>query len=170
MPKSRFNEIKDVIAKANESKLMTRLDGSNITLKNAEKLLEVMISGKINKKKARDINNDIAEDVNKLNKLKSTESRKIFLPIFKQLEEIFMWCKADEEVDGEGDDEVDDETDMSELESEKSAAQPILSRLPISLAQLQARNNSQKLKNEIDKQKYCIMYYCIMYYCKIIVL
>ena len=37
VPKSRFNEIKDVITRANESKLMTRLEGRNITLKNAEK-------------------------------------------------------------------------------------------------------------------------------------
>ena len=76
VPKSRFNEIKDVITGANESKLMTRLEGRNITLKNAEKLLEGMISGKISKKKARDMYNDIAEDVNKVNKLKPTESRK----------------------------------------------------------------------------------------------
>ena len=66
--------------------------------------------------------NNIAEDVNKLNKLKPTESRKKMLPIFKQLEDIFMGSKADEEVDDEADDEVDDETndetDMPELESE----------------------------------------------------
>ena len=74
--KSRFNETKDVITKANESKLMTRLEGRNITLKNAEKLLEDIVSGKINKKKVKDMYNDIAEDVNKLNKLKPTESRK----------------------------------------------------------------------------------------------
>ena len=72
VPKSRFNEIKDVIIKANESKLMTRLEKRNITLKNAENLLEGIISGKINKKKTRDIYNDIAEDVNKLKRLKST--------------------------------------------------------------------------------------------------
>ena len=76
MPKSRFNEIKDVITRANESKLMTKLEKRNITLKNVEKLLEGIISGKINKKKSRDMYNDIAEDVNKFNKLKSTESRK----------------------------------------------------------------------------------------------
>ena len=76
VPKSRFNEIKDVITRANESKLMTRLEKRNITLKNAEKLLEGIICGKINKKKARDMYNDTAEDVNKLNQLKSTESRK----------------------------------------------------------------------------------------------
>ena len=56
--------------------------------------------------------------------------------------------------------------DMPELESEKSAAQrrktkgqglkiitpeQMLSRLPISLAQLKSENNSEKLKNEIRK-------------------
>ena len=66
-----------------------------------------MISGKINKKKARDMYNDIAEDITKLNKLKPTESIKNILPIFKQLEEIFIGSKADEEVD--------DEADMPEL-------------------------------------------------------
>ena len=34
---SRFNEIRDVITRANESKLMTRLEKRNITLENAEK-------------------------------------------------------------------------------------------------------------------------------------
>ena len=178
VPKSRFNEIKDVITRANESKLMTRLEETNITLKNAEKLLESMISGKINKKKARDMYNDIAEDVNKLNKLKPTESTKKILPIFKQLEEIFMGSKADEEADQEVDDEADDETeeqpdttDMPELESAKSAEQrrkqegqglkiltpqQMFSRLPISLAQLKAGNNSQKLKNEIRQLLYSL--------------
>ena len=70
MPKSRFNEIKDVITRANESKLKTRLEKRNITLKNAEELLEGKISGKINKEKAKDFYNDIAMDVNKLNELK----------------------------------------------------------------------------------------------------
>ena len=61
---------------------------------------------------------------------------------------------------------------MSELESEESVAKrrnqqgqglniltphQILSRLPITLAQLKARNNSQKLKNEI-KQLLCSLY------------
>ena len=161
MPKCRFNEIKDVITKANESKLMTRLGGRNITLKNAEKLLEGMISGKINKKKAK--------DVNKLNKLKPAESREKILPIFRQLEETFMGSKAEEEVDDEVDDETDEQPDttyMPELESEESVAlrreqegqglkiltpQQMHSRLPTLLAQLQAGNNSQKLKNEIRK-------------------
>ena len=76
VPKSRFNEIKDVITRAIESKLMTKLKKRNIILKNVEKLLKGIISGKINKKKARDMYNDISEYVNKLNNLKGTESRK----------------------------------------------------------------------------------------------
>ena len=53
-----------------------------------------------------------------------------------------------------------DTTDMTELESEESAEQrgqgqkiltpnQLLSRLPITLAQLKAGNNSEKLKTEI---------------------
>ena len=57
--KSRFNEIKDVITTANQSKLMTRLEKRNITLKDAEKLLEDVISRKINKKKAKKMYNNI---------------------------------------------------------------------------------------------------------------
>ena len=55
VPKSRFSEMKDVITRANESKLMTILEKRNITLKNAEKLLEDITSGKINKKKAKNL-------------------------------------------------------------------------------------------------------------------
>ena len=57
-------------------------------------------------------------------------------------------------------------TDMPELESEKSAEQKrqrlkiltpnqMLSRLPISLAQLEAGNNSEKFKMILDN--YCIL-------------
>ena len=64
-----------------------------------------------------------------------------------------------------------DTTDMPELESEESAAQrrnqsakglkiltpdQMLSRLPISLAQLKAGNNSERLKNEIRQLLYSL--------------
>ena len=111
MTKTRFTEIRDVITRSNESKLMTRLEKRNITLKNAEKLLKDVISGKINKKKAENIYNNIADDVNILNKLKPIESRKQMLAIFKHLEEIFMGSKADDEGDEEVDDKTDGETD-----------------------------------------------------------
>ena len=89
-----------------------------------------------------------------------------------------MGSKADEEADQEVDDETDDETDeqpdttdMPEIESAKSAEQrrkqelqglkiltpqQMFSRLPISLAQLKAGNNSQKLKNEIRQLLYSL--------------
>ena len=62
--------------------------------------------------------------------------------------------------------EQPDTTDMPELESEESAEQrgqglkiltpsQMLSRLPITLAQLEAGDNSEKLKNEI--RHYCIL-------------
>ena len=87
------------------------------------------------------------------------------LPIFWQLEEIFMEPKADDEVDDKLNDEADNEEvdtlDMPELEDEQEAAkrqqkgqglkiltpQQMIIRLPILLAQLKAGNNSQKLKN-----------------------
>ena len=68
-------------------------------------------------------------------------------------------------------DEQLDTTDMPELESEESAEQnkkqrgvglkiltpdQMLSRLPITLAQLKAGNNSQKLKNEIRQLLYSL--------------
>ena len=81
------------------------------------------------------------------------------LPIFKQLQEIFMGPKADDEVDDETDNKPDDEddeqpdtTDMPDLENEESAQQrrkqepkglkiltpkQMLTRLLISLAQLE---------------------------------
>ena len=63
-----------------------------------------------------------------------------------------------------------DATDMTDLEVEESAAQETqvakglkvltlnkrLSRLPISLAQLKAENNSEKLKNEIRQLFYSL--------------
>ena len=78
-----------------------------------------------------------------------------------------MGSKADQEVDDETDDETDeqpDTTDMPELESKNSAEQGLkiltpkqmLSRLPVSLALLQAGNTSQKLKNGIRQSLYSL--------------
>ena len=66
-------------------------------------------------------------------------------------------------------DEQPDTTDMPESENEESATQKqkrhglkiltpnqILSRLPISLAQLKAGNNSEKLNNEIRQILYSL--------------
>ena len=76
----------------------------------------------------------------------------------------------DKDTDEVTDEEIDT-TDMPELESEESAVKKrnqqgkgvkiltpnqMLSRLPISLAQLKAGNNSEKLKNEIRQLLYSL--------------
>ena len=74
--------------------------------------------------------------------------------------------KSDEESDKDTLEAVET-TDMPDLESEESADQSgqglkiltpnqVLSRLPITLAQLKAGNNSQKLKNEIRQLLYSL--------------
>ena len=88
-----------------------------------------------------------------------------------------MKKETDEETDKETDEEstseseIIDTTIIPELESEESAEQrrnqkgkgvkiltpnQLLSRLPISLAQLKAVNNSEKLKNEIRQLLYSL--------------
>ena len=81
--------------------------------------------------------------------------------------------EIDEETEKETDEDTDEEIDttiMPELESEESAVErrnqgkglkiltpnQMLSRLPISLAQLEAGNNSEKLKNEIRQLLYSL--------------
>ena len=78
--------------------------------------------------------------------------------------------KADDKADEAVDEQLDN-TDMLDLETEESAEQrskhkghglkiltpqQMLSRLPISLAQLKAGNNSQKLENEIRQLLYSL--------------
>ena len=84
-----------------------------------------------------------------------------------------MEKESDEESDEEStlENKEIDATDMSYLESEDSAAErrneqgqglkiltpnQMLGRLPISLAQLKAGNNSEKLKNEIRQLLYSL--------------
>ena len=106
--------------------------------------------------------NDIVDDVKAIvDKATITRNKKKMGKIMLLLREIIK-TKSDEEPDT---------TDMPELESKESAAerrnQPgkglkiltpdqMLSRLPITLAQLKAGNNSQKLKNEIRQLLYSL--------------
>ena len=83
MTKSRFNEIKVVITKASRNKLETSIKKRKITPKNAEELLEVLISGEIGKKNATKMYSSIADDANKPGNLKKTESREKIFKIFK---------------------------------------------------------------------------------------
>ena len=90
--------------------------------------------------------------------------------IFPNIDGFQVEKETDEDTDEETDEEMDT-TIMPELESEESAAErrnqqgkglkiltpnQMLSRLPISLAQLKAGNNSEKLKNEIRQLLYSL--------------
>ena len=83
----------------------------------------------------------------------------------------FKWIKKQIKKTDEDTNEEMDTTIMPELESEESAAEKrnqqgkglkilwssqMLSRLPISLAQLKAENNSEKFKNEITELLYSL--------------
>ena len=78
--------------------------------------------------------------------------------------------KADDKTDETGDEQLDT-SDMSDLETEEFAEkrrkhkghglkiltpQQMLTRLPISLAQLKSGNNSQKIKDEIRQLLYSL--------------
>ena len=94
--------------------------------------------------------------------------------IFPYIDGFQVEKETDEETDEERDEDTDEEIDttiMPELESEESAAErrnqqgkglkiltpnQMLSRLPISLAQLITGNNSEKLKNEIRQLLYSL--------------
>ena len=62
--KSRLNEIQSIITEAKESGLSTKIDNKKITLDNAEKLVEGIVSGKINKKEAKNMYNSTADEAN----------------------------------------------------------------------------------------------------------
>ena len=102
-----------------------------------------------------------------------TRNRKRMVKILSLLKEIIAKPideGADEQPNKEAD-EQPDTTEMSDLESEKSVKQKrnkkgfelkiltpdqMFNRLPISLAQLKAGNNSEKITNKITKLLYSL--------------
>ena len=106
--------------------------------------------------------NDIAEDAEKILNEQPTANEENMIKVLSLWKEIIEPDETDEQPDA---------TNMPELESEESAEQrknqqgkglkiltpnQMLSRLPISLAQLKAGNNSEKLKNEIRQLLYSL--------------
>ena len=118
---------------------------------------------KIGKNKAINFYNNLVKKAEQTSELRPTAPRQKMLKIYNYLGEIFNESKTD--------DEQPYTTDMPELEREESAAQTrnqqgqrlkiltpnqMLRRLPISLAQSKAGNNSEKLKNEIGQILYSL--------------
>ena len=139
---------------------------------------------KDNQQKLKILINKLNNDYNPTSKIKIKEKDDTLKSAKKLLflkEEIINAFKKDIfpyvdwfQVEKETDEETDEEMDtiiMPELESDKSAAErrnqegkgikiltpnQMLSRLSISLAQLKAGNNSEKLKNEIRQLLYSL--------------
>ena len=129
--KGRFDFIK---LKINTNKnLATMIDNKRYTLNDANELVNKIAEQKIGKNNAIKEYNDL---VNKA-ELRSTEPRQKMLKILNYLGEIF---NGPTEVKG------------------RNILTPnqMLSRLPITLAQLKAGNNSEKLKNEIRQLLYSL--------------
>ena len=141
------------------------MDGEEIALDKAESLLKDISSKKMNTREFKEKYNDIVKDVEKiLNKQPFTRNEQTMIEILLLLREVIK--PNDKKTD-----EQPDTTETPELESEESAAErgnqqgegvkiltpnQMLSRLPTSLAQLEAGNNSEKLKNEIRQLFYSL--------------
>ena len=146
----RFNEILSTVTKAKNEGLRTNVDGREITLDNTKKLLKDLGNGILDEHEFKNRYNDIFNDVEAIvNGLITTRNQEKIVEIMWLLKEILK-AKSNEQLDTK---------DMPELESEESAAErrnqqgqglkiltpdQMLSRLPITLAQLKAGNNSKK--------------------------
>ena len=114
------------------------INNKRYTLNDANKLVNKIAEQKIGKNNAIKEYNNLVNKAEQIAELRSTEHRQKVLKIFNYLGEIFYGP-----TEGK---------DLKTLTPDQ-----MLSRLPITLAQSKARNNSEKLKNEI-KQLLCSLY------------
>ena len=110
----RFNEILSTVTEAKNNGLEINADGREITLDNVESLVKGEGSGKVDKRELKKKYNNIVNDVEKiLNKPMLTRSQNKMVEILLQLKEL---------VEGPPYRQPNT-TNMSQLESEESAAQ-----------------------------------------------
>ena len=132
----RFNFIK---LKINEKKdLATMINNERHTLNDVNELVNKIAKQRIGKNNAIKKYNNLVNKADQIAKLRSTESRQKMLEIFNYLGEI-----SNEQTEEKG---------LKILTPNQ-----MFSRLPITLAQLKPRNNSEKLENEI-RQLLCSLY------------
>ena len=141
MSKDRLKFIK---LKINTNKdLDTMINNKRYTLNDATKLVNKTAGQKIGKNKAIKAYNNLLNKVEQIVELRSTPPIRKMLKIFNYLGEIFNGPAGEESASrGEG------------LKIFKKNL--MLSRFPISLAQLKAENNSEKLKNEVRQLLYSL--------------
>ena len=119
------------------------IDKTRYKLNNANKLVNKIAEKKIGKNDAIKAYNNLVDATEQISKFRSTEPRQKMVEIFNYLGEIFNGPTGEESVSrGKG---------LKTLRPN-----PMLSRLTISLAQLKAENNSEKLKNEIRQLLYSL--------------
>ena len=129
VPKDRFDFIK---LKININKsLATMIDNKRYKLNDANELVNKIAEQKSGKNNAIKEYNNLVNKAEKIAELRSTEPRQKMLKIFNYLVEIFNG----QTTEGKG---------LKILTSNQ-----MLRRLSITIAQLKAGNNSEKLKNEI---------------------
>ena len=124
--------------------LATMIDNKRYTLNDANKLVNKIATQKIGKNNAIKAYNNLINKAEQIAELKSTPHRQKMLKIFNYLGEIFNGPTTGEEYASQGE-------GLKILTPNQ-----MLSRLSISLAQLKARKNSEKLKNEIRQLLYSL--------------
>ena len=135
MPKDRFDFIK---LKINTNKnLATVIDNKKYTLDDANELVNKIAEQKIGKNNAIKEYSNLVNRAEEIAKLRTSKPRQKMLKIYNYLGEIFNG-----QTEGKG---------LKTLTSYQ-----ILSRLPITLAQLKAGNNSENLKNKIWQLLYSL--------------
>ena len=126
VPKDKFDFMN---LKINTNKdLATMINNTTYTLNDANELVNKIAEQKISKNNAIKEYNNLVNKAEQIAELRSTEPRQKMLKIFNYLGEIFAQSGDDLKI---------------------LTPDQMLSRLPITLAQLKAGNNSEKLKNEI---------------------
>ena len=135
VPKDRF-DFTNLKIKTNKN-LATTIDNKRYTLNDVNELVNKIAEQKIGKNNAVKEYNNLVNKAEQIAKLRSTEHRQKMLKIFIYLGEIF-----------------NGKTERSGLKI--LTPNQMLSRLPITLAQLKAGNNSEKLKSEIRQLLYSL--------------
>ena len=134
-PKNRYDFIK---VKINTNKdLATIIDNKRYTLNDASKLVNKIVEHKIGKNNAIKAYNNLVNKAEHIAELRSTPHKQKMLKIFNYLGQIFNGP-----TEGKG--------------LKLLTPNQMLSRLPITLAQLKAGNTSEKLKNEIRQLLYSL--------------
>ena len=133
LSKDRFDFI---MVKINTTKsLATMIDNKRYTLNDANELINKIAKQKIGKNNAIKKYNDLVNKAEQIAELRSTSHRQKMLKIFNHLGEIFGQSGDDSKI---------------------WSPNQRLSRLPITLAQLKAGDNPEKLKNEIRQLLYSL--------------